>query len=146
MKMDSRVLCLVTFRYYSAVTFNSSHVSRSVADDAKSRRRRRRFFPPDVLQQTASYSSCSNEDRLKSDTSYTAYNFSPLSSPITATTAAATATRTSPKRSQLSVHMENARRSVISSVSDVGKITRTSPKSSISSSPKVRSFGYIIFF
>ncbi|GJQ68085.1 hypothetical protein Trydic_g16780 [Trypoxylus dichotomus] len=103
-------------------------------DDAKSRRRRRRFFPPDVLQQTASYSSYSNEDRLKSDTSYTAYNFSPLSSPITATPT--TPTRTSPKRSQLSVHMENARKSVISPNVDAGRMTKSSPRSSVTSSPK----------
>nr|XP_022920329.1 supervillin isoform X1 [Onthophagus taurus] len=95
-------------------------------DDTKSRRRRRRFFPADLLQQ-----GISPYDNIKSDNLYTASNNA--SSPFSSSPITASAQRcTSPtKRSQLSVHMENARRAIRADKttrSSKDKLTSTSEK------------------
>ncbi|XP_017777555.1 PREDICTED: supervillin isoform X2 [Nicrophorus vespilloides] len=87
-------------------SLNCEEVPVDANDDNKNRRRRRRFFPPEVLVN-------SNEQTSRSDASLTA-NLSPLSSPITAS---ATTLRAIPRKSELSIHMENARKGVTSAPS-----------------------------
>ncbi|XP_063919951.1 uncharacterized protein LOC135134963 isoform X4 [Zophobas morio] len=98
---------------------NSEEVPSSDPDDVKNRRRRRRFFPQDVLDQSARDNS-SNDDKSKSDTNLTASFLSQSStSPITASPTPTP--RITPRKSELSVHMENARRGVTPSYSEMGK-------------------------
>lgn len=83
-------------------------------DETGSQRRRRRYYSPTVLQQTAKYSS-SNDERTKSDNTLTASVISSTSSsPITASS---TNILTGRRKSELSVHMENARRQTTSETS-----------------------------
>ena len=107
----------------------------SFPDDPKNRRHRRRFFPADVF---TCLNSSSNEDKSNnSDMTYTAYSVPQPSSVATAipaavattvsavvtpsTVAANTTTRSSPRKSELSIHMENARKGVVPSYSEIGK-------------------------
>lgn len=89
------------------------------ADDGKNRRRRRRHFPQEVFEFSVNLSS--NEEKTKSDNSFTAFRTS-LSSPITASSIP---TRTSPRKSELSVHMENARKGIAPAFSEMGKTKTT---------------------
>lgn len=90
------------------------------SDDNKARRRQRRFFPPEVLQ--LSNNSNSNDEKT-SDNSFTAsHNTAPLSLSITASTNStrqnvSSSSNNSPstRRNDLSYHMENARKSVVTS-------------------------------
>ncbi|KAK5642159.1 hypothetical protein RI129_008326 [Pyrocoelia pectoralis] len=91
-------------------------------DDYITRRRRRRFFPPEVLQQPSGDSRLSSETS-KSDNVSTASNVSYT----------AISSRTPLKKSELSIHMENARKGQLVSYSDMGKLNRVSPKKSIDS-------------
>lgn len=115
--------------YYKYVFF--------VSEDVKSRRRRRRFFTPEILEQSAKVSPA-EEDKSKNfaEENITAsyLSISP-SSPITASSP--TTSRLTAKKSELSIHMENARRSVTPSISELGKYkpyakrnTAPSPKTS----------------
>ncbi|KAF5297869.1 hypothetical protein FQR65_LT09894 [Abscondita terminalis] len=91
------------------------------SDDFVTRRRRRRFFPPEVLQQAAKDSIVHNEN-TKTDKS-------PVSTNSNTTTATST-TRTPVKKSELRMHMENARKGRIVPYSEMGKSTRASTKKS----------------
>lgn len=85
-----------------------------IADDLKSRRRRRRFFPQEVLDQTRD-SPSSNDEKAKSDTNLTASL--QLTSPSTISR--------SNRKSELSIHMENARKGITPSYSEMGKYKKT---------------------
>lgn len=104
------------------------------SEDAKLRRRQRRFFPPDILQKSMKESASEEEKRNNLDSNLTAsfLSHSP-SSPITASSP--TTPRLTPKKSELSVHMENARRSVTPSFSELGKY-KPYAKRGVTSSPK----------
>ncbi|RZC38334.1 supervillin, partial [Asbolus verrucosus] len=103
---------------------NSEEVPTLDTDDVKSRRRRRRFFPQEVLDHAAK-DTVSNDDKTKSDTNLTASFLSQSStSPITASP---TTSRQTPKKSELSLHMENARKGVTLSYSEMGK-SKSSPR------------------
>ncbi|KAJ8971944.1 hypothetical protein NQ314_000467 [Rhamnusium bicolor] len=98
-------------------------------DDAKNRRRRRRFFPPDVLEQPARNSGV---DKNR-DTNYTAsYISKPTTSPVTALSPTL---RVTPRKSDLRVHMENARKGVTPAFCEMGKY-KPFAKRAVTSSPK----------
>lgn len=100
-----------------------------VSDDPKNRRRRRRFFPPEVLEQ----SKDSNHDKTRSDMTLTAsYTSQPSTSPITASSPTS---KTAPKKSDLRVHMENARRGASPAFSEMGRY-KPFAKRAVTSSPK----------
>lgn len=104
------------------------------ADDSRSQRRRRRYFPPEVLQKASKLSNC-NDEKVKSDTCTTASIISPASSPPTTALSHRT---TNSKRSDLHIHMENARRGVLSSHSEIGK-TRAPETRKLHTSDKEKS-------
>lgn len=88
-------------------------------DDPKSRRRRRRFFPPEVLHHSHDSNSGTPEPKLRTESNlFTATRTSPLLSPITASSVAQKPTS---KRSELSIHMENARKGVPPAFSEMGR-------------------------
>ncbi|XP_076271770.1 uncharacterized protein LOC143203482 isoform X2 [Rhynchophorus ferrugineus] len=101
-------------------SLNSEEVPAFSLNDPKTARRRRRFFPQDVLDQTPRPPS----SRDTSTASATSSVNTPSTARFTAPTSLATSTTThatsesppkqSSKRSGISVHMENARRSVTS--------------------------------
>ncbi|CAG9830419.1 unnamed protein product [Diabrotica balteata] len=108
-----------------------------VSDDVKDRRRRRRFFPTEVLESSL---GTSGDDREKSDINATASQSqtSTVASPITASPSSfSTSKVTTPKKSELSVHMENARRGVTPAFSEMGKYKPyVNTKRVVTSSPK----------
>ncbi|XP_064214700.1 supervillin isoform X3 [Tribolium castaneum] len=109
-------------------SLNSEEVPNLEGDDVKNRRRRRRFFPQEVLDQTA---DSSNDDKVKSDTSHTASFLSQSStSPNTASP------RLTPRKSELSIHMENARKGIAPSYSEMGRTKPAVKRPMVSSSPK----------
>uniref|UniRef100_A0A6P7GME5 Uncharacterized protein LOC114338565 n=1 Tax=Diabrotica virgifera virgifera TaxID=50390 RepID=A0A6P7GME5_DIAVI len=105
--------------------------------DIKDRRRRRRFFPTEVLESSL---ATSGDDRERSDLNATASQSqtSTVSSPITASfSSSSTSKITTPKKSELSVHMENARRGVTPAFSEMGKYKPyANTKRVVTSSPK----------
>ncbi|XP_050500586.1 supervillin-like isoform X2 [Diabrotica virgifera virgifera] len=119
---------------------NRSLNSEEVPDtnsDIKDRRRRRRFFPTEVLESSL---ATSGDDRERSDLNATASQSqtSTVSSPITASfSSSSTSKITTPKKSELSVHMENARRGVTPAFSEMGKYKPyANTKRVVTSSPK----------
>lgn len=98
------------------------------ADEVKNRRRGRRFFPQEVLQQVA---QPYKDGRTRSENITTASNV-PSTSPLSAT-ASTTTGRLTPKKSELSIHMENARKGVTSSFSEMGRKVVTKRRSIIKS-------------
>lgn len=92
-------------------------------DDSRSQRRRRRYLPSEVLHQPLKQNS--NDEKTKSDTYNTASIISPASSPTV--TASSHRTPTNSKRSDLRIHMENARRGVSSPHSDSGRPKTAEP-------------------
>lgn len=86
-------------------------------DDSRTQRRRRRHFPLEILQQSSKHTN-SNDEKTKSDTCTTASIISPASSP--SVTASSPKTINS-KRSELRIHMDNARRGVLSPHSETGR-------------------------
>ncbi|XP_056635872.1 uncharacterized protein LOC130444644 isoform X1 [Diorhabda sublineata] len=118
-------------------SLNSEEVPQSdYSNETKDRRHRRRFFPPEVLE--SSLTTTSGDDREKRDNNITASKTHPASSPITAELFSSYSSKlTTPKKSELSVHMENARRGIAPAFSEMGKykpyakrIVTSSPKSS----------------
>lgn len=97
------------------------------SDDTKNRRRRRRFFPPEVLDQSLNTTFVVEKINDAKPT----MSQSP-SSPITATSPTI---RLTPRKSELSMHMENARRGVAPSFSELGKY-KPFAKRAVTSSPK----------
>ncbi|CAH1156175.1 unnamed protein product [Phaedon cochleariae] len=99
-------------------------------DDLKSRRRQRRFFPPEVLEQTPKYTA---SEKTKNEPNTTAsIQYYPPTSPITASSSS---TKLTPRKSQLSMHMENARRGISPAYSEMGKY-KPFAKRAVTSSPK----------
>lgn len=103
-------------------------------DDSRIQRRRRRHFPLEVLQQTSKQTSY-NDERTKSDNCTTASIISPASSP--SITASSPRTINS-RKSDLRVHMENARRGVLSPHSEIGK-TKAAESRKVYTTDKERS-------
>ncbi|XP_044270482.1 uncharacterized protein LOC123015087 isoform X2 [Tribolium madens] len=110
-------------------SLNSEEVPNLEADDVKNRRRRRRFFPQEVLDQTA---DSSNDDKIKSDSNLTA----PFLSPQSSTSPNTASPRLTPRKSELSIHMENARKGITPSYSEMGRTKPAVRRSMVSSSPK----------
>ncbi|KAG5889512.1 hypothetical protein JTB14_008999 [Gonioctena quinquepunctata] len=100
------------------------------SDDLKNRRRRRRFFPPEVLDQSI---KLSGNVKVTADANITASVQS--NSSASSVTASSPTLKTTPRKSELSMHMENARRGVAPSFSEMGRY-KPFAKRAVTSSPK----------
>ncbi|XP_066250261.1 supervillin-like [Euwallacea similis] len=125
----------------------------SLYDDPKTARRRRRFFPPEVLDQAPRPSATNTASPTTSTSLPSPLLFTAPTSPNVAIptspcsiTHSSTVSRVAPRRSELSIHMENARKSVTTSESHkykpfaVRKSQISSPKTSPSGMTRHHSY------
>ncbi|XP_074029765.1 supervillin isoform X3 [Leptinotarsa decemlineata] len=107
------------------------------SDDLKNRRRRRRFFPPEILDLSIKESSNENDPTIANITASIQ-----STSPVLSVTASSPSPKTTPRKSELSLHMENARRGITPAFSEMGKY-KPFAKRAVTSSPKPSSPRYV---
>ncbi|XP_025829132.1 supervillin isoform X3 [Agrilus planipennis] len=121
---------------------NRAHTSEEVPDqyggeDNISRRRRRRFFPSEVLEQTKEAYSSDGNRKSDNDTAC-------IASPTSSLSTTSSRTRSPPRRSELSIHMQNARKGILPSYSEMGKYrTPSSKTATINTREKYKPFSAV---